>query len=248
MTLHDHISEALEAFVPSSARGDAAATHLGTYVDMLLEANHTINLVSRRNTEEHVLRFVRESLFLAGVLVEDAERLGSLDRPVRLLDIGSGGGFPGMIVKIALPGVETYLVEATRKKAAFLANVARALDLSGCTVLWTRTEDLLQENHKAFRPETKHGFEWVTTKAVGSLEESTRLALPFLAVGGAHWTFKGPTLQEELGRCQRLFKQARLQRIRSVRIPGDADSWVVGIRRLPAPGSGQSEPEAPGKR
>lgn len=232
-SLQAGIEAALRAFVPDAARSDRALLDLLRYVEQLLEANRTINLVSRRNTEAHVLRFVRESLFLVGLLVEDAERLPSLERPVRLLDIGSGGGFPGLIAKIVLPGVETFLVDATRKKAAFLAQVARDLDLEHCTVLWARTEDLLNENHAGFRPETRHGFEWVTTKAVGSLEQSIRLALPFLDVGGVHWTFKGATLEDELSGCRRLFKQARLQRLRTAAIPGDAASWVVGIRRLP---------------
>jgi len=247
MTLGAKMTAALEEHVPRAARADAAAAQLERYVEMLLETNRTVNLVSRQNTVEHVLRFVRESLFLTGVLVQDAERFSDLERPISLLDIGSGGGFPGLIIKIVLPGVETMLVDATRKKAAFLAEVARELDLSDCTVLWTRTEDLLNENHAAFRPETRHGFEWVTTKAVGSLEESTRLALPFLAVGGAHWTFKGSNLQAELTKCQRLFKQTRLQRLRSAQIPGDADSWVVGIRRLPPPGPHASSDAPPSR-
>lgn len=236
MSLQRDIEATLQSHVPEAARGADAARDLVRFVELLLEANRTINLVSRRNTEGHVLRFVRESLFLAGLLVEDAERLPALERPVRLLDIGSGGGFPGMIVKIALPGVETYLVEATRKKAAFLAQVAQALDLAHCSILWARTEDLLNAEHAAFRPEMKHGFEWVTAKGVGSLEQSVRLALPFLDVGGVHWTFNGSTRDQELAACQRLFKQARLQRLRTAAIPGERASSVLGIRRLaPAP-------------
>jgi len=231
------IAAALESFVPSNVHSDKALPDLIRYVDLLLEANRTVNLVSRKDTEKHVLRFVRESLFLAGALAVDAERFESLERPISLLDIGSGGGFPGMVVKIVLPGVETILVDATRKKASFLASVAKELDLSNCSILWARTEDLLNPAHQAHRPEFKHGFEWVTTKAVGSLEHSTRLALPFLCVGGAHWTFKGAGLQEELASCQRLFKQTRLQRLQAHPVPGETDSWVVGIRRLAPAGS-----------
>jgi 16S rRNA (guanine527-N7)-methyltransferase len=226
------IGSALQEFVPANVQSDNALRDIMRYITLLLEANHTVNLVSRKDTQKHLLRFVRESLFLAGALVADAARFPELGRPIRLLDIGTGGGFPGMVVKLALPGIETFLLDATRKKAAFLASVAKDLDLANCSILWARTEDLLRENHQAHRPEFKHGFEWVTTKAVGSLEHSTRLALPFLCVGGAHWTFKGPGLQEELASCDRLFKQTRLQRLQSQNVPGETDSWVVGIRRL----------------
>jgi len=227
------VKKALEEFVPQEVRPEGVIEGLLRYVAMLLETNKRVNLVSRRDTERHVLRFVRESLFLTGALAKDAERLTPLERPLRLLDIGSGGGFPGMIVKIVLPGVETVLLDATRKKAGFLADVGKALDLKDLTVLWARTEDLLSEKNKAFRPEFKHGFDWVTTKAVGSLEHSTRLALSFLCVGGAHWTFKGADIQDELRSCQRLFKQTRMQRLLSREIPGETSSWILGLRRLP---------------
>ena len=97
------IAQALEEFVPHDVRPADALAKLLVYVDMLLEVNQNINLVSRRDTERHVLRFVRESLFLTGALAKDAERMTPLERPLRLLNVGSGAGFPGMVIKIVLP-------------------------------------------------------------------------------------------------------------------------------------------------
>jgi 16S rRNA (guanine527-N7)-methyltransferase len=220
------------AYQPAGDRPTGLEPTLRRYLAQLLTANESVNLVSRKDTIDHLATFTRECLFLASVLQQDAERFDP-DTRFRLLDIGPGGGFPGLVLKLALPSVEVVLVEATRKKAQFLADACRDANLSDTTVLWARAEDLGNARSKAHRPEYRHTFHWVTTKGIGSLHDATRLALPFLTVGGAHWTFKGRGLDAELRDCRRLFQQARLQKLRAVPIPG-SESSVVGIRRLPA--------------
>jgi hypothetical protein len=74
----------------------------------------------------------------------------------------------------------------------------------------------------------------VTGKALGTLQESTRLAGPFLLPEGAHWTFKGVACQSELQAASGVFRQRGFAPLRVERIPGDRESWIVGIRRLPS--------------
>src|SRR5262245_62476021 len=93
---------------------------LQQYLEALLVANRGINLVSRKDTLAHLRRFTRECLFLASLLESEASAHGDA---IGLLDIGSGGGFPGIILKLAMPQVETVLLEGTQKKARFLAEV-----------------------------------------------------------------------------------------------------------------------------
>jgi 16S rRNA (guanine527-N7)-methyltransferase len=199
------------------------------YLGHLVETNERINLVSRRNTLEHVERFTRECLFLARLLLEDWDKLA---RAPRLLDIGSGGGFPGMVLKIAIPDVEIQMVEATRKKARFLAEVAAGLDLRQTSIVWGRAEDLADVHKLQYKKDLRHVFDAVTGKGLGSLEASTALAAPFLRGGGAHWTFKGATCREEIAAAHGFFRQSGFAPERVERIPGAAESYVVCIRRL----------------
>lgn len=216
--------------LPATARSDATHERLVYYFEALLERNRLVNLVSRKDTLKHVERFTQESAFLGRLLVDDSKRLRVEDP--RLLDLGSGGGFPGLVLKLLLPDVDATLVEATQKKARFLAEVCRALDLRGITVIAARAEALANRRSSFFRPEFRHRFEWVTAKAIGSLADSTRLAAPFLRVEGVHWSFKGRGVKDETRSAGRTLKQLRFKLLRVDRIPGSPVSFVVSVRRL----------------
>src|SRR5207244_859992 len=94
-------------------------------------------------------------------------------------DVGSGGGFPGIPLAIALPWLEVVLVEATAKKASFLHHARERLNLPNLRVLQGRAEDLARE---ASNRET---FDLATARAVGRVATLAELLAPFLAIGGA---------------------------------------------------------------
>jgi 16S rRNA (guanine527-N7)-methyltransferase len=231
--MHPEVKEitagGLECLPPALAT-DAAAERLARFLDLLLETNPKINLVSRRDTTIHVARFTRECAYLVRLLHDDLSRRGA---GVRMLDLGTGGGFPGLVVKLLLPEVDTTLVEGTRKKATFLARVCQTLDLSGIRVIWGRAEVLSDRRNAAYRKDLRHGFEWVTAKALGSIAESLELALPFLAEGGLHWTFKGAGYERELLDCRKLLRRSGLEVYHVDPIPGDESSYLVSIQKLP---------------
>jgi len=231
------IANAAESSLPEAARSPAARDRLVAYLEALLERNKLVNLVSRRDTLRHVERFTHECVFLGQLLIEDSKRLG-VEEP-RLLDLGSGGGFPGMVLKTLFPHLQTTLIEATQKKARFLADVCRALDLTGITVIAARAEQLSNRASRLFRPEFRHEFDWVTAKALGPVSESVRLAAPFLRVDGVHWTFKGSGVEGETRAAARVLKQLRFQLLRVDAIPGFSGSYVASFKRLPPvhPGS-----------
>jgi 16S rRNA (guanine527-N7)-methyltransferase len=199
----DFVADAVQILPEAQRPADIEALLCG-YLGHLVETNEQINLVSRRGTQAHVERFTRECLYLARRLRADWAQLGHTPR---LLDIGSGGGFPAMILKIAIPEVEIQMVEATRKKARFLAEVAAGLDLRQTSIIWGRAEDLADVRKLQYKKELSFGCDAVTGKGLGSIQESTALAAPFLRPGGAHWTFKGTRCQEELTAAGGFFRQ-----------------------------------------
>ena len=232
------------------------AARLAAYLRLLLEANEGVNLVSRKDTHAHVARFTHECLFLARLLsdelearkhtVADPRGAQASIEPARLLDLGSGGGFPGLILKLAIPGAETTLVEGTQKKARFLADACRKLDLRGITVIWARAEALVASSSPYYKPALRRHFDWVTAKALGSLRESLDLAAPFLRPGGEHWTFKGPGYEAEVAGCRRRLAQLHCRMLRVERVPGDKESYVLAVQRQPdAPGNVSRETSSP---
>jgi len=106
------------------------------YIDILLRWNDKINLTAIRDPLEILYRHICESAF--GTSVVSVEKC-------RLADVGSGGGFPGIPMKIARPDIDLFLVESNMKKATFLTEVVRELGLTGVRVLVSRYEELSEE-------------------------------------------------------------------------------------------------------
>ena len=159
---------ALELLAPFgvSLSGDQIDKLL-VYVDLLMRWNRKINLTSIRTEEECITRHFGESFLLS--------KLAPLQG--RLLDIGSGAGFPGLAVKLIAPELEVTLLEPVAKKRAFLKEAARACDLKPVHVLGARIEEFC-------RSEKGPGFDIITARAVGGLESLVPAAEVLLKQGG----------------------------------------------------------------
>lgn len=132
------ISELLTPFL-SAPLSDAQLAQLAAYLEILHRWNARMNLTAVRDPEQVITRHFGESFFAAQHLFP--QRLAASDR--RLLDIGSGAGFPGLPIKIWAPELQVILIESQSKKATFLKEVIRALELKDANVIAKRAEDLI---------------------------------------------------------------------------------------------------------
>jgi 16S rRNA (guanine527-N7)-methyltransferase len=133
----DRIAALLSPFLGGPSLSDSQLTQLAGYLDLLLRWNARINLTAVRDPEQIVTRHFGESLFAARHLYPSCS-LATGDW--RLLDIGSGPGFPGLPIKIWAPALPTTLLESNQRKATFLREVVRALQLTEVEVLAIRAE------------------------------------------------------------------------------------------------------------
>jgi 16S rRNA (guanine527-N7)-methyltransferase len=141
------ITGLLEPFLRS---GEHLATgeldNISTYIDLLLRWNARINLTAIRQPEEIVTRHFGESLFAARHLFPRVARAPSPAKTSptdvhRVIDIGSGAGFPGLPIKIWAPNIHLTLIESNQKKATFLRELIRAITLTSIDVFSGRAED-----------------------------------------------------------------------------------------------------------
>jgi 16S rRNA (guanine527-N7)-methyltransferase len=115
-----------------------------------------------------------------------------------LIDLGSGGGFPGIPLRIALPGLQLSLVEASRKKSSFLSHLVRTIPLGGVQVIRERVETLTAKKILSGR------FDAVISRAAFKLPELIRMASFFLRPGGQLIAMKGPFPQTEMLETERI--------------------------------------------
>jgi 16S rRNA (guanine527-N7)-methyltransferase len=138
----------------------------------LISWNRRVNLTAITGPSEVQVKHLLDSLTLVPLL-----RRLSPD-PERLVDVGSGAGFPALPLKIALPGLEIVVVEATGKKVAFLEHVIRELGLEGIQVVHDRAETVAHD------PMQRERFDLAVARGVGRAPVLTELLLPFVQVGG----------------------------------------------------------------
>ena len=175
----------LERLLPDAGLplSPAVLDQLETYVALLLEANARLNLT----------RVVEPAAVARLHLLDALVALPMLDAaaPVRALDLGSGGGVPGLVLAIARPDIGWSLLDAVRKKADALRTFAAALQLANVEVIADRAELL-------GRGPARETFDVVTARACAALPALVELALPLLRVGGTLVAWKGPIGDEEL--------------------------------------------------
>ena len=161
------------------------------YYDDLVSWNESVNLTAVTGREE-----VQERHFLDSLAVASALPANVLDGTDKVLDVGTGAGFPGLPLKIAYPRIDLTLLEATAKKTVFLNHVVDKLGLERVTVVTGRAEE------EAHEPEMREQFGAVVSRAVARLNVLTELCLPFCAEGGVMIAQKGPQVEEELGQAR----------------------------------------------
>jgi 16S rRNA (guanine527-N7)-methyltransferase len=163
------------------------------YRQLLLTWNERVNLVSRRQASMVLSRHALTSLF-ALPFVEPAAHGWTAD-------LGSGGGFPGIPLKICLPDMGLVLVDSSRKKTLFLRHVVQTLNLSGTEVLNRRAETLAEDHLHRSR------YSRVTVRAVAHLKGLLPVALPLLCSGGQLIAFKGRNAEREVLECSALLEE-----------------------------------------
>ena len=153
---------------------------LEKYKDLLIEYNKKFNLTAIKTEEEIYLKHFYDSLTLTKGL--------SLEGNLKLLDIGTGAGFPGLVLKIFYPNLEITLLDSNNKKITFLETVIKELNLKNITCIHNRAESL-PDNYREY-------FDIITSRAVAHLRILSELSIPYLKVGGKLIAMKGISDEE----------------------------------------------------
>lgn len=210
------------------------ATHepkLRAFLQRLLARNRELNLTAIREPELAWERHVVESSLLVPRLGESGA----------LLDLGSGGGVPGLVLAILCPRLRVTLLDATQKKTRFLAEVATELELANVTVLTGRAESLACPGQPH-----REAYDWVTARAVAALPVLLELAVPFLKVGAKLLAVKGERAEEELAEAADAARVLKVSLVSRERHP--TATVLVFAKNAPTPPKYPRRPGEPNKR
>jgi 16S rRNA (guanine527-N7)-methyltransferase len=209
-----------------------------SYLEFLLEWNRRINLTAITDPGEIWVKHFLDSLSCFKAI--------PAGEGLRIIDVGTGAGFPGIPIKIAVPGIRLTLVEAAGKKAEFCRLLTARLQLSDVTILHARAEEA------GCDPETREQYDWAVARAVAGLPVLAEYLLPLVKVGGRALAQKGETgpaeAESAAGAMQLL--GGRLEKILPVELPGILEKrfLILMEKQTPTPAKYPRRAGAPSKK
>lgn len=154
------------------------------YFEMLVEKNKVMNLTGITEWEEVLEKHFLDSISLIRAI--------SLEENLKVIDMGTGAGFPGLPLKIAFPNLQITLADSLNKRVLFLQEVIEALELTGIEVIHGRAEDLARD--KNYREQ----YDLAVSRAVANLSTLSEYCLPFVKIGGRFVSYKSGECDEEV--------------------------------------------------
>ena len=172
---------------------EAQRDMLYDYYRMVIEKNKVMNLTAITEEKDFVLKHIVDSL----AIVKAGTQITSLlcNKGSRLIDIGTGAGLPGIVLRIVFPEPEILLFDSLKKRLSFLDEVIGELCLKSCSVLHGRAEDLGRDT--AFR----ESFDLAVCRAVARMNVLSEYALPLVKPGGYFVAYKSADVEEELSQA-----------------------------------------------
>ena len=190
------------------------------FKDLLLEWNEKMNLTAITDEREIIVKHFADSLSLAPFLGKGT-----------LIDVGTGAGFPGVPLKIALPNLDVTLLDSLNKRLVFVNVVIEKLGLGDVKTIHSRAEDGVR---KGLREE----FDYATARAVSRLSVLSEYCLPYVKVGGTFIAYKGSEISDEIEEATKALKLlgGEIVQIKKINFQGINHSLIMikKVRQTPS--------------
>jgi 16S rRNA (guanine(527)-N(7))-methyltransferase GidB len=191
------------------------------YYDLLIEWNKVMNLTAITEYEEVIEKHFIDSLSLI--------RICQLNKSLKVIDIGTGAGFPGIPLKIAFPQLEIVLLDSLNKRVKFLNEVIQTLELEHIETVHSRAEDF--GSNKLYREK----FDLCVSRAVANLASLSEYCLPSVKVNGFFIPYKSGKIQEEVANSENAIKKlgGKISKIETFHLPySDIERSFVQIQKI----------------
>ncbi len=207
-----------------------------TYYDMLIETNKVMNLTAITERDEVILKHFMDSVALAGYH-------GIKDKALKVIDVGTGAGFPGIPLKIAFPKLNVTLFDSLNKRIKFLQSVIDELgldgtlaangskDLGSCEAIHGRAEEGGRKKNM------REAYDLVVSRAVANMSVLAEYTLPFVKEGGYFIPYKTLTVDEELDAGKKAISVlgGKLEKVEKLTLPdSDIGRSFVFIKKVKA--------------
>lgn len=192
------------------------------YKGLILEYNKHTNLTRITEDEEFNVKHFLDSLslFKTDLFVKDK----------KIIDIGTGAGFPGLPLKLYNEDLDITLLDSLRKRIDFLNGVIEELGLKKIRAIHARAEEIARD------PKYREGYDIAVSRAVANLSTLTEYSMAFVKVGGYFISQKGPEYKEELKSAKRAIELmgGEVKDVIHTPLPNDIDHYIIVIKKVKA--------------
>lgn len=196
-----------------------------TYYEMLIEKNKVMNLTAITEYEDVINKHFVDSIMLGTIYDLSGNR--------KLIDVGTGAGFPGIPLKIAYPELKVTLLDSLNKRVGFLNEVIEALELEEIEAIHARAED--GGRNKLYRDQ----YDVCVSRAVANLSTLAEYCMPFVKKGGYFISYKSNQIEEEIDQAKKAIKVlgGKLEKSEIVAIPNSdiKRQFIFVMKTMPTP-------------
>lgn len=198
---------------------DIALNRFDTYARLLVEWNEKINLTAITEPDEIVIKHFTDSLTIFSYV--------DIPQGAKVIDVGTGAGFPGLAMLIARPDIELTLIDSTNKKLNVIRDILDNIGLSA-NVVHIRAEVAGQD--KAFREK----YDFATARAVANLRDLSEYCLPFVKVGGSFISMKSAKTPEEIEQAETAIRVlgGKIEKIDSFDLFDCGERTIIYVKKI----------------
>jgi 16S rRNA (guanine(527)-N(7))-methyltransferase RsmG len=202
------------------AISDSLSSKLEIYARELREWNDKINLTAILDDEGIALKH-----FLDCLLVSKYAEFKAGDK---IIDVGTGAGFPGLVIAAAYPDARVTLLDSTGKKLTAVQNIAEAMGVTNVQIVHMRAEDAGK------KPEFREQYDYATARAVAELRVLLEYTLPFVKVGGSFLSLKGAAALEEMdgAKSSLMTLGGKIESTHEFSLPGGDKRAIINVKKI----------------
>ena len=195
---------------------------LEKYYKLLIEWNEKMNLTALTEPHDVALKHFCDSILLL--------KYADIPQNSRLIDVGTGAGFPSVPIKIVRPDIRLCLLDSLNKRLVFLQEVVDKLGLQDVTIVHSRAED------GARKADLREKFDFATSRAVAQLNVLSEYCLPYVKVGGAFLSMKGKYSEEEIANAKSAIKLlgGKTEKVDTYNLADGSERTIINVKKVSA--------------
>lgn len=199
---------------------DELSKKLEIYGELLREWNEKINLTAILDDEGVALKHFLDCLLVG--------KYAGFKKGERIIDVGTGAGFPGLVLAAAYPETCVTLLDSTGKKLKAVADIAEQMGVTNVQIVHMRAEDAGK------KPEFRQQFDYATARAVAELRVLLEYTLPFVKVGGSFLSLKGASAIDEIDGAKASLKAlgGKIEVINEFSLPGGDKRAIINVKKI----------------